>query len=341
MKLEALSSNSPQIHSSFENSKIPSSSDTFKTVDSLIDELKSKYNHLNFTFLSFANQSELKDYASASSGTNNVIIAPDLLDKMLADTSVYNKVTGILDNFSKYKENAQFETLLSGKTLTSMGLVLDENANLSTWTASSENREQFPYVPSSEKNPYGFDFSHYETKKDTPYKTPYKYSHSSNMMRLANAKNVTSVRGLIASKYSEISKVKLEVTDKAEAASIIRKITAVIQNGNIKIARLHKEERIYEQKKLAAKRQKIKLEKLLTEQLRKKRIARKGQEHCQTICMDDIFPNPSAEELKYQNIIGAQISSPSALPPSYTPVSPASSIETSPVTVSVSINISV
>ena len=69
-----------------------------------------------------------------------------------------------------------------------MGLVLDENANLSTWTASSENREQFPYVPSSEKNPYGFDFSHYETKKDTPYKTPYKYSHSSNMMRLANAK---------------------------------------------------------------------------------------------------------------------------------------------------------
>ena len=100
MKLEALSSNSPQIHSSFENSKIPSSSDTFKTVDSLIDELKSKYNHLNFTFLSFANQSELKDYASASSGTNNVIIAPDLLDKMLADTSVYNKVTGILDNFS-------------------------------------------------------------------------------------------------------------------------------------------------------------------------------------------------------------------------------------------------
>lgn len=161
------------------------------------------------------------------------------------------------------------------------------------------------------------------------------------MMRLANAKNVTSVRGLIASKYSEISKVKLEVTDKAEAASIIRKIKAVIQNGNIKIARLHKEERIYEQKKLAAKRQKIKLEKLLTEQLRKKRIARKGQEHCQTICMDDIFPNPSAEELKYQNIIGAQISSPSALPPSYTPVSPASSIETSPVTVSVSINISV
>ena len=120
MKLEALSSNSPQKHSSFENSKIPSSSDTFKTVDSLIDELKSKYNHLNFTFLSFANQSELKDYASASSGTNNVIIALELLDKMLADTSVYNKVTGILDNFSKYKENAQFETLLSGKTLTSM-----------------------------------------------------------------------------------------------------------------------------------------------------------------------------------------------------------------------------
>ncbi|MFR2836745.1 MAG: DUF6033 family protein [[Clostridium] nexile] len=331
MKLEALSGNSPQIHSSFENSKIPSGSDTFKTADSLIDELKSKYNHLNFTFLSFANQSELKDYASASSGTNNVIIAPELLDKMLADTSVYNKVTGILDNFSKYKENAQFETLLSGKTLTSMGLVLDENANLCTWTASSENREQFPYVPSSEKNPYGFDFSYYETKKDTLYKTPYKYSHSSNMMRLANAKNVTSVRGLIASKYSEISKVKLEVTDKAEAASIIRKIKAVIQNGNIKIAR-SKEERIYEQKNCSQTASRSNFNRIILQKSCSKEGTLPDDLH------DDIFQ--SSEELKYQNIIGAQISSPSALPRFATSFTRFFH-QTSPVTVSVSINISV
>lgn len=341
MNLDALSGSFPQTYSAFKNPNIFSASDTSKTIDSLINELQDKYSHLNFTFLSFADQSELKHYASASRGTNNVVIAPELLDKMLADTSVYKKVTGILDNFSSYQQNTQFKTLLSGKTLTSMGFVLDEDANLSTWAASTEKREQLPYIPSSEKAPYSLEFSRSEHKKETPYRTTYNYSHSSNMMRLANAKNVASVHGLIASKYGEISKVKLEVTDKAEAASIIRKIKAVIQNGNIKIARLHKEERIHEQKKLAAKRQKVKLEKLLAEQLRKKRIARKGQEHCQTICMDDIFPKPSAEDIKYRNIAGENISSTTALPSSYLSAPASVSGGTSPVTVSVSLNISV
>ena len=82
-------------------------------------------------------------------------------------------------------------------------------------------------------------------KKKNIYEIPYKYSQSRHMMRLANAKNVTSVRGVIAASQSEIGKVKLKISDPKEAAVIIRKIKNVIRNGNIKIARLHKEERLF------------------------------------------------------------------------------------------------
>ncbi len=332
------------MHSPFESTKTSSNSDTQKSTDMLIQELQNKYSHLNFTFSSFSDQSQLRDYTSTHSGTNNIIIAPELLDKMLSNKSIHDKVTGILDDFSKYKQNIQSEILPSGKTLISMGLVLDADANLSAWTASSEKSEQFSPPSFPTRDSYEFHLSKYREKKDQKYETPYKYSKSSNLLRLANAKNVNAVRGLIASNYSEISKVKLHVTDKVEAAVIIRKIKSVIQNGNIKIARLHREERIHDQKELAAKQQKIRRERLLAEQLRRKRMARKGQEHCQTICMDDIFPNSSSEEIKHQSTVSGSISTAPSLPSGYMPASPSVSTPqtpTSPVTVSVSVNISV
>ena len=132
--------------------------------------------------------------------------------------------------------------------------------------------------------------------------TTYKYSHSRSMASLASAKNVSSVRGLIASKNREIQKVKLQVSDPAEAASIIRQIKSVIRSGNIKIARLHKEERLYQQQKIAAKKMKVKLEKQLAEELRRKRTARKAQERCQSDCMEDIFSKPSVNDYRYKEI---------------------------------------
>ena len=82
----------------------------------------------------------------------------------------------------------------------------------------------------------------------------------------------------------------------------IRKIKNVIRNGNIKIARLHKEERLFRAERLAEKRKKAALERQLAEQLRKKKIARKAQEHCQTASFDDIFGKPSVNDERYRQI---------------------------------------
>lgn len=265
--------------------------------EQLIQKLQGTYTHLDFDFVSLEDSGAVKDYAASHPGMNHVTISPELLDRMLADKSVMNHVTDILDSFSSYQSAANTQSYLLDRTLTDMGLVLHEDGSVSKWTVTKEKdaskRKDENYLPLSLKRlTEKSSRSLYPPKSKNTTMISYKYSHSANMMRLAGARSVSAVRGLIASKHGEIGTVKLKVQDKTEAAIIIRKIKAVIQSGHIKIARLHKEERIYERKKAAEKRRKILLERQLAEELKKKRIARKGQERCQTIVLDDVLERP-------------------------------------------------
>ena len=99
-----------------------------------------------------------------------------------------------------------------------------------------------------------------------------------------------------------IQKVKAQVSDSAEAAAIVRKIKSVIMNGNLKISRLHKEENLQRLQKSAEKKLKEKLARQLAEELRRKKTARKGLEHCQTADIGDIFAKPSVNDEQFRQI---------------------------------------
>ncbi len=288
---------------------------TIDATEKLINELKNSYKNIHFDFIDFTNKDQLKNYAASQQGTNHVVISKELLDKMVSDTSLQTKVKDVLNSFSKYQSNALSEAYLTNKKLLGMGLVIDENGEVSKWTTTKELPEQ--KNPSTEipTPPTSHSVSTPDKKKN-PYSTPYKYSQSSQMMQLANAKNVSSVRGLIASSHSEIGKVKLKVSDPKEAAAIIRKIKVVIQKGNIKISRLHREERLFQAERRAAKRHKEMEERQLAEELRKKKIARKAQEHCQTASFDDIWGKPSLNEERYRQISEQYAASMPTLPDS-------------------------
>lgn len=272
-------------------------------VEELMEELKNDYKHIHFDFIDFKNKDQIKNYAASQQGISNVVISQTLLEKMMSDESLLTKVKDILDSLSEYQKDSMIEAFLADKKLTGTGLIIDENGEVSKWIKTENQPEKPAAVPELPAPDFSSFYASKSSKKN-PCATPYKYSQSYQMLRLANAKNVASVRGLIASGYSEIGKVKLKVTDKNEAAAIIRKIKAVIHSGNIKIARLHKEERLFREEQFAAKRQKIQLERRLAEQLRKKKIARKAQEHCQTSSFDDIFQKPSVNNEKDRQISG-------------------------------------
>lgn len=299
------------------------------STEKLMNELRSKYKNIHFDFLSFENDDQLKKYVSSKRGLSNVAIDPALLEKMANDDTVRTRVESVLSMLDNYRFSSQVQAQLMDKRLTGMGLVLDENGDVSKWTVMEENPKPDFYYSTLNKDDHRW--SQFYQKRKNPKMTTYKYSHSRSMASLASAKNVSSVRGLIASKNREIQTVKLQVSDPAEAASIIRQIRSVIRSGNIKIARLHKEERLYQQQRIAAKKMKVKLEKQLAEELRKKRTARKAQERCQTACMEDIFSKPSLNDYRYKEICEQYAETMSgmagAAPEALAPGAPAVSVE--------------
>lgn len=272
-------------------------------VEKLMDELKSTYKNIHFDFISLTDQEQIQNYAASKKGLNNVALSPKLLEKMVNDEGLKNRVKNVLNLMSSYQYTSQKHAELMDKELIGMGLILDENGEVSKWSVVRDQEKKDDYTwlikrTESSRNP----LAKTATKKKRPYVVKYNYSHSQSMMQLASAKNVPSVRGVIARKQGEIAKVKAQVTDPAEAARIIRSIKILIKSGGIKIARLHKEEQIYRQERAAAKRKKLKQEQRLAEELRKKRIARKAEEHCQTTSLDDVFKKTSVDDYQYKRI---------------------------------------
>lgn len=281
-------------------------------VASMMNYLKQKYGNINFSFFSFENRSQIGQYGATQKGTNNVTISPELLEKMSTDENLRKSVENVLDHMSSYQKSAKLEAFLFDKELTGMGLVLDEDGQVTKWMATTERDKESIY-PTYWRDRESTSFYAKNQKKKTSTST-YNYSHTTNMMRLAGAKNVPAVRGLIAAKYGEIQKVKMQGLDSAEASAIIRKIKSFIQSGNIKIARLHKEENLQLRQKSAERKMKEKLALELARQLSRKRRARMGQEQCQTAHLDDVMPKPALSDERFRQIADqyAQALSPSA-----------------------------
>ena len=266
---------------------------------SMMNYLTQTYKNVNFSFLSFDNNKQIAQYGSTQTGMNNVTVSPELLEKMSTDEEVRKRVEDVLGALDKYQQSARIEALLCDKELVGMGLVIDEDGRVSKWTAMKEkDKEAYPTWWRDKES------TSYYAKKKTPKVSSYSYSHTTNMMRLASARDVSSVKGLISAKYGEMLRVRGQVEDPAEASAIIRKIKSVIQSGNIKIARLHKEENLRLRQKSAERKMKQKLALQLARELKKKQQARMGQERCQAASAgpDNVTPGASVSDERYRQI---------------------------------------
>ncbi len=266
---------------------------------SMMNYLTQKYKNIDFNVISFDNNRQIAQYGGTQKGTNNVAISEKLLEKMSTDEKVRQQVESILDHMSSYQKSAKIEALLCDRNLEGMGLVIDEDGQVSKWTAmQKKDKESYPAWWGDQES-----VSFYaRAKKKTPKVSSYSYSHTSNMMRLANARDVASVKSVIAAKYGEMLRVRSQVSDAVEAAAIIRKIKSVIQSGNIKVARLHKEENLKLRQRSAERKMKEKLARQLAEELKRKKNARMGQEQCQASNLEDVLPKSAVTDERFRQI---------------------------------------
>ncbi len=268
---------------------------------SMMKYLKQTYKNINFSVTSFENHQQISQYGAGQTGTNHVALSADLLEKMSTDENLRRHVENILNHMDQYQKSASVDALLRNKELVGMGLVIGEDGQVSRWTAMKKKEEEAGNTWWRDQKSTSF---YANVKKKSPKVSSYSYSHTTSMMRLASARNVTSVKGLISAKYGEIQRVKSQVSEPAEAARIVGKIKAVIRSGNIKIARLHKEENFKLRQKAAERKMKEKLALQLAQELKRKQKARMGQEHCQTSTahMDDVMPNSSMNDEQFRQM---------------------------------------
>lgn len=272
---------------------------TAKDAASMMKYLTQTYENINFSVISFESHQQISQYGAGQTGTNHVALSEKLLERMSTDENLRKHVENILNHIDQYQKSANVDALLRNKELVGMGLVIDESGQVSKWTAMQKKEEKTNLTWWRDKKSTSF----YANKK-SPKVNSYSYSHTSSMMRLASARNVSSVKGLIAAKYGEIQRVKSQVSDPTEAARIVRKIKAVIQSGNIKIARLHKEENLMLRQKSAERKMKEKLALQLAQELKRKQKARMGLEQCQssTAHMDDVMPDSSMSDEQFRQM---------------------------------------
>ncbi len=272
---------------------------TAKDAASMMKYLTQTYENINFSVISFESHQQISQYGAGQTGTNHAALSEKLLERMSMDENLRKHVENILNHIDQYQKSANVDAMLRNKELVGMGLVIDESGQVSKWTAMQKKEENTNLTWWRDKKSTSF----YANKK-SPKVNSYSYSHTSSMMRLASARNVSSVKGLIAAKYGEIQRVKSQVSDPTEAARIVRKIKAVIQSGNIKIARLHKEENLMLRQKSAERKMKEKLALQLAQELKRKQKARMGLEQCQssTAHMDDVMPNSSMSDEQFRQM---------------------------------------
>ncbi len=172
---------------------------------SMMKYLKQTYKNINFSVTSFENHQQISQYGAGQTGTNHVALSADLLEKMSTDENLRRHVENILNHMDQYQKSASVDALLRNKELVGMGLVIGEDGQVSRWTAMKKKEEEAGNTWWRDQKSTSF---YANVKKKSPKVSSYSYSHTTSMMRLASARNVTSVKGLISAKYGEIQRVK-------------------------------------------------------------------------------------------------------------------------------------
>lgn len=260
-------------------------------------QLRQKYKDFQIIVTDTSNEAKITETMLSRPGTFQVFLDAELLKKMALDGTFREKYEGILEQLFAQQKNVIREAAREGKTVYSFGAVLDKDGNASLYAAFAEKKETAVPVPSFS---HTSDTSQYDKKtSSSPVIIRYKYNPGNHLTRLAQARSVSNVRGVIQTQYNEMSRARRNIKNKSEAAVTLRRIRNVISKGNIKIARLHKEEALARRCRIAEHKSQMKREQMLRQELREKRMARKAQEHCDTMDFRNLLDEQAKSNSRY------------------------------------------
>lgn len=264
-------------------------------------QLRQKYTDFQITVTDTSNETQISEALLSHPGTFQVFLDPELLKKMASDGTLRKKYEEILEQLYAQQKQVIRDAAREGKTVHSFGVVLDKDGNASLYAAVIDKKEPAICVPSFS---HSSETSQYDKKPNaSPIMIRYKYNPGNHLTRLAQARSISNVRGLIQTQYNEMSRARRNIKNKTEAAVTLRRIRNVISKGNIKIARLHKEEALAKRCRIAEHKNQAAREQRLRQELKEKRMARKSQEHCDTLDFSNLLDEKARSDNRYHELL--------------------------------------
>lgn len=254
----------------------------------------------------------LRRYAQKHFGSLQIILSPETVKRMETDTDFRKQCEELIAKTRKSLYDQAARLTKSGRQVLGAGMFIDEDGNVSQWTASQEKKPPNagsqnnqmnqnnpiynPWLPatSTSKTKDG-TISRFQGKDGKKYiiKSNPSYRPAKDLSRLAQARNQQMVKTTISSIRGSIYQLKSGSGDKKVTRQLVNQAEQVLLKAQMKIKHLKKEELLEIAQKNAEKQSEIERAMHLKRMLEEKRVRRTVREYSQ---IHDYYPTP--QEIK-------------------------------------------
>ena len=127
------------------------SSGLSETAQDYLSELRQKYSDVNITVADFSNLEQRKAYMFSCSGSNNIAISSNIVEKMATDPAAAAKYEKVIAEVPGLGERFKKEIEAMGGEQIASGTVIDKNGKVTYWGISKAKPVENPGTVYKEK----------------------------------------------------------------------------------------------------------------------------------------------------------------------------------------------
>ena len=269
-------------------------------------ELMAKFPGAQIEVCDLSDPKALRRYAQEHFSSLQIVLSPEAIKRMETDTDFRKQCEELIAKTRKSLYDQAARLTNSGRQVLGAGMFIDEEGNVSQWTASQEkntpamgnqnNQAYNPWLPSNSTSmTKDGSITRFQGKDGKKYiiKKSLSYRPAKDLSRLAQARNQQMVKTTISSIRGTIYQLKSGSGDKKVAKQLVNQAEQVLLKAQIKIKHLKKEELLEIGQKNAEKKSEIERAMHLKRILEEKRVRRVVREYTQ---IRDYYPSP--QEIK-------------------------------------------
>lgn len=239
----------------------------------------------------------IEDYAQSHYGSLQIVLSPKALKRMMEDPEFKKECERLIGDARKALYDKAARLHRSGAKVVGSGIVLDEDGQISQWTASvrpeneAKQNPYQPWLPSTTAVTKDGLITRLKTKdgKTIVFKKRLNYRPARDLSRIAQAESKQLVRTTMSGIRASIYQLKSSGGDKRMVGQLVGQAEQVLLKARAKIKNLEKEDLLKFAHRRAEQENDTARAAHLKKVLKERRVKRRVREYTQ---IRDHYPTP-------------------------------------------------